>query len=96
MNINGTTHYLEGKSFTEIGELLRNASPDKDGLKLRVELTEDEEMVFSRAFGFAVGYALCDILGDAIRAAGGEPQIGYMYTNLVFETHPAASMAEQS
>ncbi len=90
MNINGTSQSLEGKRFSEIGKLLQEASPAKDGVGLKVELTEDEERVFEQNFGMKIGYAICEVIADAVKAVGGNPKFEYTYSNRVFETSAAA------
>lgn len=87
MEINGKTVFLQGKSFSEIGEMLRDASQSKTGAGLKVVLTRREEYVFARDFGMAVGMALCDMIAKAIREAGGKPNgFKYTYSDFVFET----------
>ena len=91
MNINGTSQSLEGKSFSEIGKLLQEASPAKDGVGLKVELTEEEESVFESNFGMTIGYTICEVIADAVKAAGGNPRgFKYTYSNRIFETTAAA------
>lgn len=87
MNINGTHQSLEGKRFSEIGKLLQEASPARDGVGLRVELTGEEEAVFEQHFGMKIGFAICSVIADAVKAIGGNPQgFRYTYSNRVFKT----------
>lgn len=86
MNINGTQKSLEGMRFSEIGKMLQEASPAKDGIGLRVELTEHEEAVFESNFGMIIGYAICDVIADAVKAVGGIPKMQYTYANRIFTT----------
>ena len=88
MNINGKTVLLQGLTFTEIGKLLQEASPQKDGLGLTAELTAQEEEIFCSNFGIAVGYAISDLIADHVKAAGGNPsKIRYVYgSDRVFRT----------
>lgn len=90
MNINGTYQSLEGKRFSDIGKLLQEASPTKDGAGLIVELTEEEEMVFEKNFGMKIGYAICEVVANAVKATGGNPKLKYTYSNRIFETTAAA------
>ncbi len=89
MNINGTRKSLDGMRFSEIGRVLQEASPNKDGIGLRVELTEEEEAVFESNFGMKIGYAICDTIADAVRKAGGVPKMQYTYVSRIFTTTAA-------
>jgi hypothetical protein len=87
MNINGKSVSLRGMTFTEIGKLLQEASPKKDGLGLTVKLTEHEEEIFCSQVGLKVGYAISDLIADHVKVAGGDPsKISYVYSNRVFRT----------
>ncbi|MDQ5949213.1 MAG: hypothetical protein QG589_339 [Patescibacteria group bacterium] len=87
MQVNGRFVSPRGKSFAQIGKLLQEASPAKDGVGLRVELTEAEEGVFEGNFGLAIGKAICEVIADAVREAGGNPNgFKFTYSNLVFVT----------
>lgn len=88
MKINGTPQSVQGKSFSEIGKLLQEASPAKDGVGLIVELTEEEESVFGDTFGMRIGYAICELIADAVKATGSKPKLQYKYLshNRVFIT----------
>ncbi len=80
---------LVGMRFSEIGKLLQEASPLKDGIGLLVVLTEQEEEVFVSNFGMKVGLALCEVTADAVKATGGNPKIYYTYSDLTFRTSTA-------
>jgi hypothetical protein len=87
MQVNGINMLCEGLTFVEIGENIQRASPNPNGVGLRVILTKDEENVFYSMAGIFVGRFLAEIICDAIKAKGVEPGFGYVYSNLVFTTH---------
>lgn len=90
MNVNGVPKELRGMSFQEIGEMLQEASPNKDGVGLRVELTQREDCVFEENFDTAVGRAICELISDAVITAGGKPRFQYNYCGRIFTTTPAS------
>lgn len=90
MNVNGTDQSFEGISLSEIGELLREASPTKDGVGLEVKLSTEEQMILAEYFGLNIGYAIHQVIEDAVKAVGGGPKLRYTYSDHVFRTEAVA------
>ena len=78
--LNGQEIRFKGLSFTEIGEKLVEASPNKDGKGLQLELNEIEEEAFANWGGLKVGLNLATLIGDALQKEGKTPDsIAYNY-----------------
>lgn len=87
MIINGSNESLEEKTFEEIGILLRDASPNKDGIGLTLQLTGNEELIFGQHFGVLIGQGICNLIAHAIKDVGGNPlAFRYTYENREFRS----------
>lgn len=87
MKVNGVNKILQGMSYAEIGKMLQEASPDKNGVGLNVELTEQEEAIFERDYGLAIGRTISGLIAEAVKEAGKDPKsFRYVYSNLLFTT----------
>ncbi len=79
MNVNGKEIGVRDMTYEQVGAMLNEASPRKDGHNLRVVLTTYEEDSLTGINGMTTGYTLCVLVADALRASGGEPTFGYSY-----------------
>ncbi|OGI41592.1 MAG: hypothetical protein A2593_04920 [Candidatus Moranbacteria bacterium RIFOXYD1_FULL_44_9] len=87
MRVNGANKILQGMSYAEIGKMLQEASPNKNGVGLNVELTEQEEAIFERDYGLAIGRTIGGLIADAVKEIGEDPRgFRYTYSNLLFIT----------
>ena len=86
--VNGTNKGLSGLSFREIGERIVEETGTTDGKGLTVQLMQWEEAVFVDTFGLKVGYALCELIIDAIeKKTGTRPEdLEYTYQEARFTT----------
>jgi hypothetical protein len=95
MNINGKFFQFDEEkrmSYLEFGKLLLETSPNKDGVGLKVELTEHEQSRFQFNFEFNLGDAIYGLIERAIKEVGGNPKLQYTYSypNRTFVTLAAA------
>lgn len=79
MVVNHKPVVVEGKSFIQIGRMLKEASPKKDGVGLRVLLNTQEEGILERHFESTAEAALVKLVTEAVVKAGGQPN-GFSYT----------------
>ncbi len=85
--LNGKHVHFTGKTFAEIGKMLQEASPRKDGTGPTLELTPAEAGRFEIEFGFRIGYAICTLIADAAVADGkNTDMLRYTHRNRVFKT----------
>ena len=87
MKVNGVFRSPMGMNFAQIGKMLQEASPDKDGVGLRVVLSGEEENIFESNFGMAIGKAMSELVADAVKESGRDPKgFKFVYSDYVFET----------
>jgi len=95
--VNGRSMVFFGKSYAEIGELLRDASPAKDGVGLTVVLDEQEQDTFARHYGMNVGKTISTYINAAIRAKDGTPnKFRWAYADFSFTTEAISSETGES
>lgn len=73
MNINNAEHDIQGMTVEEIGQLLLNSSPNKDGLGINAVFTVQEHLFLEAKFGSFIGQDLFGYVVSAIQSGGGYP-----------------------
>lgn len=87
MNINGEEKPCLAMTFEEFGEMLIEASPNKDGIGLTVSLTHPEHLNLMRIWS-RVGYAIFLLMANALEKKGLKPAFTWTYneSKRVFST----------
>lgn len=88
MQVNGRQMSCEGLTYAQVGEKLQEACPNPNGVGLQIVLTQGEEDAISCLVGIYVGRLIAEVIIDAIKAKGIEPEFQYSYKDFVFTTTP--------
>lgn len=77
--MNGKSIDFSGHNFEEIGRILLDNSPNRDGREIRLELTESEQAAFACIVGMHIGGVLRSLIEDASAAAGNRIELAFVY-----------------